>query len=623
MKNRLQNILYGRKTLYLVLAIAIISVFTLSVAYAAMSAVLEIHGNSEVVASNWDIHLENVKVKSGSVSANTPKISGASSVSFDVELNTPGEFYEFTVDVVNGGAIDAMIDSVVKIPELTTEQSKYIKYEITYENGESISTKQNLKKGTSTPIKIRVEYRNDISVSDLPNSATELSLKFTLIYVQSDGSGSDIPNNGMSSESAVNMAYYSGIDKAVAAIGSGTVIESADASSDTGTIGVYIDNSSELFVVQLQSDITLTESLNVESDLMIDLNGHTISTTITPAIRTKSTNVIIDGFDAGSSVVVNAPATQKGTVLSVMSGMLTVNGGIYTANTAKAGTSTNQSQCLYAYNDTTLRVRDAQITSIDTNNGSVNGVTGKDGSNIILENSTVFVKSGVSLENRGVSSTGDVTLKQCDVRAIADYVANAAGTNYASNSRGVWCSGHLIMENCYVDGSHAGVTVQGTVYVNGGTYNGYGHGGIYLSGTAGPHYFYNADFNWAPMQEGSVSDVVAGTNGAGFYIGGTSNQTAYFDNCNFNMIDANGETYKGSVLPFYGIVLRTSGGEKNTSVYLSNCYVKAATTQMFRGNGTNGHIVYNGIGNDWSKAVAVHKGSAESFVNTNASYTAS
>ena len=58
MKNRLQSILYGRKTLYLVLAIVMISVFTLSIAYAAMSAVLEIHGNSEVVASSWDIHLE-------------------------------------------------------------------------------------------------------------------------------------------------------------------------------------------------------------------------------------------------------------------------------------------------------------------------------------------------------------------------------------------------------------------------------------------------------------------------------------------------------------------------------------------------------------------------------------
>ena len=197
MKNRLQGLLKDRKILYLVLFIAVVSVFTLSIAYAAMSAVLEIHGNSEVVASSWDIHLENAKVKSGSVSANAPSISGTSSVGFNVELNTPGEFYEFTVDVVNEGSIDAMIDSVVKTPDLTSEQAKYIKYEITYENGESISTKQTLKKGTTTPIKVRVEYKKDLVASDLPTTKTELSLKLTLIYVQSDGTGTTIKDNGV------------------------------------------------------------------------------------------------------------------------------------------------------------------------------------------------------------------------------------------------------------------------------------------------------------------------------------------------------------------------------------------------------------------------------------------
>ncbi len=186
----------SKKTLYLVLGLLLLSICSLTIVYAAMSAVLRISGSSEIVASSWDIHLENVEVKSGSVSANTPQITGTSSVGFDVSLNTPGEFYEFTVDVVNEGTIDAMIDSVVKTPNLTIEQAKYIKYEITYENGESISTKQTLKKGTTTPIKVRVEYRKDVVASDLPSNTTELSLKLILIYVQSDGSGSEIVDNG-------------------------------------------------------------------------------------------------------------------------------------------------------------------------------------------------------------------------------------------------------------------------------------------------------------------------------------------------------------------------------------------------------------------------------------------
>ena len=188
----------SRKTLYLIIGLLLLSICSLTIVYAAMSAVLRISGNSEVVASSWNIYLDNVEVKSGSVSANAPKISGTSSVVFDVELNTPGEFYEFTVDVVNDGSIDAMIDSVVKTPITGTSYAKYIKYEVSYENGDSINTKQTLKKGTSTPIKVRVEYRKDLVASDLPNSATELSLKLTLIYVQSDGTGSEINNNGVS-----------------------------------------------------------------------------------------------------------------------------------------------------------------------------------------------------------------------------------------------------------------------------------------------------------------------------------------------------------------------------------------------------------------------------------------
>ena len=185
----------SKKTLYLVLGLLLLSICSLTIVYAALSAVLRISGNSEVVASNWDIHLANPEVKSGSVHNNLPIING-NSLSFNTTLSLPRDYYEFTVDVVNDGSIDAMIDSVSITPELTTEQAKYIRYEVSYQNGESINTKQTLSKGTSTPIKVRVEYRKDISSSDLPSNETNLSIKVTLNYVQSDGSGSEIVKDG-------------------------------------------------------------------------------------------------------------------------------------------------------------------------------------------------------------------------------------------------------------------------------------------------------------------------------------------------------------------------------------------------------------------------------------------
>ena len=56
------NFNINSRTLSLVLCLVLVCVFTLTIAYAALSAVLTIAGNAEVVASNWDIHLENARV---------------------------------------------------------------------------------------------------------------------------------------------------------------------------------------------------------------------------------------------------------------------------------------------------------------------------------------------------------------------------------------------------------------------------------------------------------------------------------------------------------------------------------------------------------------------------------
>ena len=132
----MKNLFKDRKTLYLVLGLVMISVFTLTVVYAALNTVLTINGNARVSAADWDIYLNNPRVTNGSATTDVPEIKTSSTLEFETTLNMPGDFYEFTVDVVNGGDIDAMIENVVKNPELTTEQAKFLKYEITYQNGE-------------------------------------------------------------------------------------------------------------------------------------------------------------------------------------------------------------------------------------------------------------------------------------------------------------------------------------------------------------------------------------------------------------------------------------------------------------------------------------------------------
>ena len=188
----------NRKALYMILGILLVSTLSLTIVYAALSVTLNIVGTAEVSSASWDVHLDNVKVTSGSVSGDAPTISGGTTATFSTKLEVPGDFYEFTIDVVNSGSIDAMIDSVTKTPTLTTAQAKYLNYIVEYQNGESINTRQLVEKNSFVRLKVRVEFRNDITASDLPTTSETLNLSFKVNYVQSNKTtGISVPGKGI------------------------------------------------------------------------------------------------------------------------------------------------------------------------------------------------------------------------------------------------------------------------------------------------------------------------------------------------------------------------------------------------------------------------------------------
>lgn len=180
-------------------ALFLIVLFGISIGYALINRTLNITGNSNIEKATWDLHFENIKVKDGSVVAEKePEIDESLlSLDFSVLLNLPGDFYEFSVDIWNRGTIDAMIESITKTPELTTEQQKYIKYTIEYSTGDSIATKQLVSNNSFVRLKVRIEYRKDIVESYLPTVDQTLDLAFTLNYVQADDTGILVKNNGI------------------------------------------------------------------------------------------------------------------------------------------------------------------------------------------------------------------------------------------------------------------------------------------------------------------------------------------------------------------------------------------------------------------------------------------
>ena len=166
---------------------------SVTVGYAALSTTLSITGKGTLSKNSWDIHFENLVIvdNGASVVTTAPTIdSTKTKVSFNITLSKPGDTYEFTVDAVNKGTIDAML-SGFSATSLTTDQQKYLTYTVTYSDGATISTKDYLKKGTSETIRVRVRFRDDLTSADLPSSAETLNLTATFVYVQADSTAKE------------------------------------------------------------------------------------------------------------------------------------------------------------------------------------------------------------------------------------------------------------------------------------------------------------------------------------------------------------------------------------------------------------------------------------------------
>ena len=183
-----------RRYLFTVLIILLLSI---SLGYALLSTNLNIVGTTVVKDNKWDIYFDNVQVKSGSVTASTPVIDTAkTTVSYSVNLNLPGDYFEFTVDAKNAGTIDGMVSAVsskLNGTEITTLPN-YLEYKISYIDGVAIQNNHLLEAGKTETYKVRVGYKKDIANTDLPSTEQTLNLSFSVTYVQSDTSVVPVPH---------------------------------------------------------------------------------------------------------------------------------------------------------------------------------------------------------------------------------------------------------------------------------------------------------------------------------------------------------------------------------------------------------------------------------------------
>lgn len=169
-----------KKLKYLLLLLLLAGV---SVVSAMLISTLSIEGVGTIGKNSWAVYFDNVEEKEGGVEGNVNLVNN-NGISFNTNLEKPGDYYEFSVDVINNGSIDAMVDKFI-----LSEVDDIIKYTVTYEDGMEISKKDKLKVQESETILVRIEYRTDIESKDLNNEDLSMNFSFELDYTQDDGTG--------------------------------------------------------------------------------------------------------------------------------------------------------------------------------------------------------------------------------------------------------------------------------------------------------------------------------------------------------------------------------------------------------------------------------------------------
>ena len=179
---------YSRRRISdLVLTLLLLLVLGMGVGYSVFSTTLTIDGTSDISSATWEIYFANLQVTSGSVSAPTPSIVNNRTISFSATLAEPGNYYEFYVDIVNNGSLNAKLDSITISPELTGTLANYFDYTVSYVDGVPIQVNDALNANASEKIKVRVEYKQNTLHSLYPTSNVNLSFGLQMTYVHGTG----------------------------------------------------------------------------------------------------------------------------------------------------------------------------------------------------------------------------------------------------------------------------------------------------------------------------------------------------------------------------------------------------------------------------------------------------
>lgn len=379
------------------------------------------------------------------------------------------------------------------------------------------------------------------------------------------------------------MFFYDSLSTALNDINSSNVVGNTD---EENAIVAVCQGRKQYYVFLLKS---LQVSSTIElTNIRFILNGNTLESDADVVFNMLS-NAIIDGSTPNSKISYTRYTDGLNRLINASGENNKMLGGIYNIIDSGNGTITTPEFLINVEGE--FEVDNVLFNAVDNGGGTVRIFRSNVDSTLKIKNSDLTVTSAEGLQSYCVQVEGNVYAEDSSFVVLSNHCANAAGTDYGQTGRAMYTEtgSTLTLKNCYVYGAHSGITIKGNLYVDGGTYCGYSHGGFYLSnGAAHNTHIKNAKIIEVDLAEGFIDDGVAGTNNAGMYTGAAIGMQIYIDNCMFY----------GSAQP---IVLKfSSSSSYNNTIFISNSSMnKDYTHYGFRNDGNN--YVKFGVNNDFDE----------------------
>lgn len=173
---------YHRKKYY-ACGILLFLLFLIGIGYSYLSSSLSINGTSKINNASWDIHFDSTSMNlvSGSVpNLSDPVITGTS-VSSSARLENQGDFYSFTIDVVNNGTIGAILSNINITPTLN---NNYLEFKVLNLDDTPVTIGDSLAAHQKKTVKVLARYIGGLDVDLYPIEDESYNFTVGLDYVQ-------------------------------------------------------------------------------------------------------------------------------------------------------------------------------------------------------------------------------------------------------------------------------------------------------------------------------------------------------------------------------------------------------------------------------------------------------